>query len=195
MWTLARSGKAGHTELNGRVSGPGRHHSRVDLPVAEVRRLARAMGATTTDLATALLAEALHRVLHAEGSRHGPATLRVMMPRSTRTTRTFRTAGNHTGAASVELPIGTMSLAERVAATKAATDSQVTSSAPHAAHAVVWALGLLPPWLHAIAARLVYRSTWFNMIASVLPGARSPVVLNGAPAAAPFIRFCRWRPA
>jgi hypothetical protein len=41
-------------------------------------------------------------------------------------------------------------------------------------------LGLLPPWLHAIAARLVYRSTWFNAIASVLPGARSPVLLNGA---------------
>jgi hypothetical protein len=180
VWTLAKAGKAGRTALNGRVSGPGRHHSRVELPVAEVRRLARTMGATTTDLATALVAEALHRVLYAEGSRRGPKTLRVMMPRSTRTTRTFRTAGNHTGAASVELPTGTMSLAERVARTKTATDSQVTNSAPHAAHAVVWALGLLPPWLHAIAARLVYRSTWFNMIASVLPGARSPVVLNGA---------------
>jgi hypothetical protein len=28
---------------------------------------------------------------------------------------------------------------------------------------------------------MVYRSTWFNAIASMLPGARSPVVLNGAP--------------
>lgn len=180
VWTLARAGKAGRTELNGRISGPGRHHARVDLPVAEVRRLARSMGATTTDLATALLAEALHRVLHVEDSGHGPTTLRVMMPRSTRTTRTFRTAGNHTGAASVELPTGPMPLAERVTRTKTATDGQVSNSAPHAAHAVVRVLGLLPPWLHAIAARLVYRSTWFNMIASVLPGARSPVVLNGA---------------
>jgi UDP-N-acetylglucosamine:LPS N-acetylglucosamine transferase len=179
--TLARSGRAGHTELNGRVSGPGRHHSTVDLPATEVRSLARKLGVRATDLATALVGEALHRVLHAEGSRTGPDTLRVMMPRSTRTTRTFRTAGNHTGAASIELPTGTMSFAERVARTKTATDSQVTASAPHAAHAVVWAMGLLPPWLHAIAARLVYRSTWFNMIASVLPGARSPVALNGAP--------------
>ena len=180
VWTLARAGKARHTALNGRVAGPGRHHSRVELPAAEIRQLARSLGVRTTDLATALVAEALHRVLHAEGSHTGPDTIRVMMPRSTRTTKTYRTAGNHTGAASVDLPIGPMSLTERVAGTRAATDGQVDASAPHAAHAVVWVLGLLPPWLHRIAARLVYRSTWFNVIASVLPGARSPVVLNGA---------------
>jgi UDP-N-acetylglucosamine:LPS N-acetylglucosamine transferase len=180
VWTLARSGRAAHTELNGPVSGPGRHHARVDLPITEVRQLARELGARTTDLATALIAEALHRVLHAEGSQPGPDHLRVLMPRSTRTTKTFRTAGNHTGAASVDLPTGAMALAERVALTRAATDSQVVASAPHAAHSVVRVLGLLPPWLHAIAARLVYRSTWFNAIASVLPGARSPVVLNGS---------------
>ncbi|HEY1574175.1 MAG TPA: WS/DGAT domain-containing protein [Pseudonocardiaceae bacterium] len=180
VWTLARSGRAQQTALNGRIAGPGRHHSRVDLPAAEIRHLARSLGVRTTDLATALVAEALHRVLHAEGSRTGPDHVRVMMPRSTRTTKTYRTAGNHTGAASVDLPIGPMSLAERVVLTREATDSQVGASAPHAAHAVVWMLGLLPPWLHGIAARLVYRSTWFNVIASVLPGARSPVVLNGA---------------
>src|SRR5205823_4436312 len=69
---------------------------------------------------------------------------------------------------------------DRVTAAKTATSRQVASSAPHAAHAVVRLLGLLPPWLHAVAARLVYRSTWFNAIASVLPGARSPVVLHGS---------------
>jgi hypothetical protein len=180
VWTLARAGTAPRTELNGPISGPGRHHSRVDLPATEVRLLARTLGARTNDVAIALIGEALHRVLHAEGTSRGPATIRMMMPRSTRTTKTYRTAGNHTGAASVDLPIGRMSLAERVARTKAATDSQVSASAPHAAHAVVWALGLLPPWLHAILARVVYRSTWFNAIASVLPGARSPVILNNA---------------
>ncbi|HEY0807472.1 MAG TPA: WS/DGAT domain-containing protein, partial [Pseudonocardiaceae bacterium] len=180
VWALARSGRAAPSELNGPVH-PKRHHARVDLPVGEVRQVARALGARTTDLATALLGEALYRVLHAEGhDTNGPDHLRIMMPRSTRTTRTFRTAGNRTGAASVDLPTGPMSLAARVAATRKATDRQVESSAPHAAHTVVWTLGQLPPWLHAIAARLVYRSTWFNAIASVLPGARSPVILNGS---------------
>src|SRR6202000_556783 len=86
VWTLARSGTARPTELNGRISGPGRHHSRVDLPAAEVRMLARSLGARTNDVAMALIGEALHRVLHAEGTSPGPATIRVMMPRSTRTT-------------------------------------------------------------------------------------------------------------
>jgi WS/DGAT/MGAT family acyltransferase len=186
VWTLARAGRAKPTELNGRVSGSGRHHARVDLQSAELRQLAKTMGARSTDLVMAMVGEALYRVLHAEGSRPGPDHLRVMMPRSTRNTRTFRTAGNHTGAASVDLPIGRMSLVERVARTKAATDSQVSANAPHAAHAVVAVLGLLPPWLHTVAARLVYRSTWFNAIASVLPGARSPVALNGAPLTAVY---------
>jgi UDP-N-acetylglucosamine:LPS N-acetylglucosamine transferase len=180
VWSLARSGRARPSDLNGPVTRPNRHHARVDLSVAEVRQVARALGARTTDVATALLGEALYRVLHADDARPGPDHLRVMMPRSTRTTKTFRTAGNRTGAAAIDLPTGPMSLAERVARTKAATDRQVGSSAPHAAHAVVWLLGQLPPWLHATAARLVYRSTWFNAIASVLPGARSPVFLNGS---------------
>ena len=175
---LARSGRAPDSPLNGPVRTAARHHAALHWPVSELRPAARALRCGTTDLATGLLAEALHRVLHVDGS--GPDTLRVMMPRSTRTTTTYRRAGNRTGAASVDLPVGPMSLGDRVTAAKTATSRQVASSAPHAAHAVVRLLGVLPPWLHAIAARLVYRSTWFNAIASVLPGARSPVVLHGS---------------
>lgn len=178
VWSLARSGSARPSDLNGPVRSAERHHARVELPLTEVRQVARALHIRTTDLATALLGEALHRVLHA--SQRGPDQLRIMMPRSTRTTATFRTSGNHTGAASVDLPTGPMPLAERATRTRAATEAQVVSSAPHAAHAVVRVLGVLPPGLHRIAARLVYRSTWFNAIASVLPGARSPVILHGA---------------
>jgi WS/DGAT/MGAT family acyltransferase len=180
VWALARSGRAADSDLNGPVLGPQRHHALVDLPVAEVRQVAKTLHIRTTDLATTLVGEALHRVLHADVGHRGPDRLRVMMPRSTRTTATLRTSGNHTGAASVDLPVGPMSLAERATRTRAATEAQVVSSAPHAAHAVVQVLGVLPPWLHGVAARLVYRSTWFNAIASVLPGARSPVVLHGA---------------
>jgi WS/DGAT/MGAT family acyltransferase len=180
--TLARAGRAPRSAvLGGRVTSASRHHALIDLPASEVRAVARAMGARTADVPIGLLGEALHRVVYG-GPEVGPSsdTLRVMMPRSTRTTTTYRRSGNHTGAASVDLPIGPMSLAERLARTRTATDAQTASAAPHAAHAVVWLLGLLPPWLHHRVARLVYRSTWFNLIASMLPGARSPVILNGS---------------
>jgi UDP-N-acetylglucosamine:LPS N-acetylglucosamine transferase len=175
---LASAGRATPSLLNGPVSSGARHHAVVDLPLAQLRAAARGFHCTTTDLATSLVADALHRVLHEHGP--GPERLRVMMPRSTRTTSTFRTAGNRTGAASVDLAVGPMPLAERVADTVSATSRQIASSAPHAAHAVVRVLGLLPPWLHAILARWVYRSTWFNAIASVLPAARSAVILRGS---------------
>jgi len=174
---LAGAGRAPRTPLNGPVSSAARHHARVNLPIDEVRAAARELHVRTTDLATALLVEALHQVLPESGEQD---TVRVMMPRSTRSTSTYRSAGNHTGAASVDLPIGPMPIEQRVELTRAATHEQVGSSAPHAAHAVVWLLGQLPPWLHARLARLVYRSTWFNLIASVLPGARSPVFLHGS---------------
>jgi UDP-N-acetylglucosamine:LPS N-acetylglucosamine transferase len=176
---LAGAGRAHKTALNGPVAGAARHHARVNLPIEEVRAAARELHVRSTDLATALLMEALHQVLP-ESGQGGRDTVRVMMPRSTRGTSTFRSAGNHTGAASVDLPIGPMPLEQRVELTKVATHDQVNSSAPHAAHAVVRILGQLPPWLHARLARLVYRSTWFNLIASVLPGARSPVFLHGS---------------
>lgn len=176
--TLARAGRAPRSPLNGRVAGAARHHAALEFPIAELRAASREMRCGTTDLAVGLLAEALHQVLHVDGC--GPDTLRVMMPKSTRTTTTYRHAGNRTGAASVDLPVGPMPLRDRIAAARTATGRQVAASAPHAAHAVVRVLGLLPPWLHAVAARLVYRSTWFNIIASVLPGARSPVILHGS---------------
>ncbi|HEX4224365.1 MAG TPA: WS/DGAT domain-containing protein [Pseudonocardiaceae bacterium] len=174
---LAGAGRAPKLSLDGPVSSAARHHARVDLPLDEVRVAARALKVRTTDLATALLVEALHQVLP-DASTHD--TVRVMMPRSTRSTATYRSAGNHTGAASVDLPIGPMPLEQRVELTKKATQDQVNSSAPHAAHAVVRILGALPPFIHARLAKLVYRSTWFNLIASVLPGARSPVFLHGS---------------
>jgi WS/DGAT/MGAT family acyltransferase len=177
--SLARAGRAPRTVLDGPTETSFRHHARVDMAAAELRVAAKAMDTRTTDLAVALLAEALDQVLTEQGGDH-PDTIRVMMPRSTRTTATFHNSGNHTGAASVDLPVGPMSLAERVRRTNDLTAAQVAASAPHAAHAVVWVLGVLPPWLHRRLARLVYRSTWFNAIASVLPGARARVSLHGA---------------
>jgi hypothetical protein len=176
LWTLARAGKAPKSPLNGPVRSAARHHATVELPIAEVRQVAKALRTKAPDLAVALVAEALHRVVPSGSADH----LRVAMPRSTRTTKTFRSSGNHTGAASVDLPIGPMSFAERIERTHKATQQQVTSSAPRAAHTVVRMVGLLPPFLHARVARRMYRSTWFNAIASVLPGARSPVILRGA---------------
>ncbi|WP_442893123.1 MGDG synthase family glycosyltransferase [Amycolatopsis sp. VC5-11] len=176
VWTLARAGAAPRVGWDKRIDSPRRHFARAHLSAPEVRKAARRAGVPTTNLVLALVAEALHRELGGTA----PERLRVLIPMSVRDTGTFRQLGNHTGAASVDLPTGAMSLSERVRATDRMLSDQVGHGAPRAGNAVVRVLGILPPALHRRAAKLVYRGTWFSVIASVLPGARSPVVLNGA---------------
>ncbi|MBB1154905.1 MGDG synthase family glycosyltransferase [Amycolatopsis dendrobii] len=176
VWTLARAGAAPRVGWDKRIDSPRRHFARAHLSAPEVRKAARRTGVPTTNLVLALVAEALHRELGGAA----PEQLRVLIPMSVRDTGTFRQLGNHTGAASVDLPTGAMSLSERVRATDRMLSAQVGRGAPRAGNAVVRVLGVLPPALHRRAAKLVYRGTWFSVIASVLPGARSPVVLNGA---------------
>ncbi|HWD03741.1 MAG TPA: WS/DGAT domain-containing protein [Amycolatopsis sp.] len=176
VWALAKAGTAPEVRWDRAVPGPGRHYARAHLPAPQVRAAARRVGVPTTDLVLALVAEAVHRELGAAA----PERVRVLIPMSIRDTGTFRQLGNHTGAASVDLPTGAMALPERVRATRKLLAEQVTRGAPRAGNAVVRVIGILPPALHRRVARLVYRGTWFSMIASVLPGARSPVVLNGS---------------
>ncbi|GAB3363539.1 UDP-N-acetylglucosamine:LPS N-acetylglucosamine transferase [Amycolatopsis echigonensis] len=176
VWALARAGAAPRVRWDKRIDSPRRHFARAHLSAPEVRKAARRAGVPTTNLVLALVAEALHRELGATA----PEQLRVLIPMSVRDTGTFRQLGNHTGAASVDLPTGAMSLTERVRKTDRMLSGQVDRGAPRAGNAVVRVLGILPPALHRRAAKLVYRGTWFSVIASVLPGARSPVVLNGA---------------
>ncbi|MFE3781424.1 WS/DGAT domain-containing protein [Amycolatopsis sp. NPDC059090] len=176
IWALARAGAAPRVRWDKQIDGPQRHFARAHLSAPEVRKAARRAAVPTTNLVLALVAEALHRELGGTA----PEQLRVLIPMSVRDTGTFRQLGNHTGAASVDLPTGAMSLSERVRATDRMLSDQVGHGAPRAGNAVVRVLGILPPALHRRAAKLVYRGTWFSVIASVLPGARSPVVLNGA---------------
>jgi UDP-N-acetylglucosamine:LPS N-acetylglucosamine transferase len=175
-WALARAGRAPRPPWNTEIPGPQRHYSRAHLGAADVRAVARRLSTPTTDVVLAVVAEALHRGFGPDA----PDRLRVMIPMSMRGTDTFRQLGNHTGAASVDLPLGPMSLRDRVTGTHESLHDQVSAGAPRAGHAVIRAIGVLPNWLHRRLARLVYRGTWFSVIASVLPGARSAVRVDDA---------------
>jgi UDP-N-acetylglucosamine:LPS N-acetylglucosamine transferase len=175
-WALAHAGRAPDVPWDTEILTPQRHFSLVQLPAADVRAVARALGSPTMDVVLAVVAEALHRMFGPDA----PDRLRVMIPISTRGTSTFRQPGNHTGAVSVDLPTGPMSPRARVVATHESLRDQVAAGAPRAGHAVIRVIGVLPAWLHRRLARLVYRGTWFSAIASILPGARSPVRVNDA---------------
>ncbi|WP_438388274.1 WS/DGAT domain-containing protein [Actinopolyspora saharensis] len=180
--SLATAGSAPTSPLNG-PSAPGRSFDSVELPMREVRNTARTHGVPRSVLLIGLVAEALHRVLDEHEGTTSGQRMRVMVPRTTRTSRANASAevfGNHTAAVSVDLPVGPMSPAERLErVTRALEDSQ-RSGQPLAAGIVMSALGLLPTPLHRVIVRTIYQRRFFNAIVSAMPGSPRPPRVWGA---------------
>ena len=178
---LATAGTAGRSPLTGRVGGPGHHRVGVRLDGRQVRDAARGHGVGTTALVLAVVAEFLHRHLdaHAGGA---PDTVRTMVPLTTRTTRGVgsRSAGNRTAAVSLDLPTGPMTPTTRVARVAELLDRGTASGQPEGAAAVLRLLGVLPGRLQELLVGGVYGRRFFHLLASVMPGARRPLHMQGA---------------
>jgi hypothetical protein len=173
--SLAMRGTAGRSPLAGLPPGPPACHHSFRLDGREVRAAARRHGVGTTVLVLATVAGALHRMLD------DIPVVRAMVPLTTRTGAFVgsRADGNRTAAVSLDLPTGPMSLAERASRIDAALTAAVASGQPEGGAAVLTLLGLLPGPVQAVLARLVYGRRFFHALASVMPGARRPVHVNG----------------
>ncbi|GAA4864849.1 hypothetical protein GCM10023403_32530 [Pseudonocardia benzenivorans] len=178
---LALAGTAGRSPLSGGVSSPGPRRIGVRLDGKQVRDAARAHGVGTTVLVLAVVAEFLHRHLaaHAGGA---PDHVRTMVPLTTRTTRGVgsRSSGNRTAAVSVDLPTGPMTPAERVTRVAALLERGTASGQPEGAAAVLQLLGALPGRAQEVLVGGVYGRRFFHLLASVMPGARRPLHVQGA---------------
>ena len=186
LWGMLRAGTAPPAATTGPISGPARHHERLLLPIDQVKRTASSLKVTTSELLQTVFAEAVYRTFEAAAAdsrgrcRRKPRMLRLMAPWSLRGTNSLRAAGNSAGALSADLPIGPMPLAERVQRVATIVRRCAAGGLPELAGAIVHSLGYLPPPLHRFASRLVYRSRWFNVIGTVLPGPRWTVRVRGA---------------
>jgi diacylglycerol O-acyltransferase len=171
--SLARAGAAPPTPLRARRSGsvPARH-AFVTLPDPAVRRAARAAGVGTSDLIVGVVTEALHRFLEERGTPSPSGTVRAMVPRTLRATASGG-PGNRTSAVRVDLPVRPMAPAERARSGRDAVAAAIAAGQPAGASFVLEVAARLPAPLHAWVARRVYRSTWFDLIVSVIPGPRT----------------------
>jgi diacylglycerol O-acyltransferase / wax synthase len=147
-----------------------------------VLELARRTGVRVTDVLLAATGEALAQ-RECRGSKQ---RLRAAVPVSTRVPAppgTGRVAqpGNLTAALRLDVPLGPMAPLERLRAVHRAAEPRRRSARAFGAAAVVRLLGLLPPALHRLAARGVYRGRHFTAIVSNMPGPSVPLSLAGAP--------------
>jgi diacylglycerol O-acyltransferase / wax synthase len=173
LLSLARAGAAPPTPLGGPRSGSlAARHALLTLPDAAVRRAARAAGVGTSDLVVAVVAEAVHLFLIERGTPSPSGTVRAMVPR-TRRGPAGSGPGNRTSAVRVDLPVGEMPAVERARRGRDAVARAVAQGQQEGASFVLALAARLPARLHAAVARWVYRSTWFDLIVSVIPGPRT----------------------
>jgi len=152
-------------------------------PLAPVLELARRTGARVTDVLLSAtgeaLAEAECRGLDGKRLRAAvPVTSRI--PASPGTGRLAQ-PGNLTAALRLDVPLAAMPPLDRLRAVHTAAERRRRSARPLGAAAVVRLLGLLPPPLHRLAARGVYRGRHFSAIVSNMPGPSVGLSLAGAP--------------
>ncbi|NMH97582.1 wax ester/triacylglycerol synthase domain-containing protein [Pseudonocardia acidicola] len=180
--SLARAGTAGASPLTGPITSAAHRRVSVGLDGVRVRAAARSHGVGTTVLLLAVVADTLHTLL-AECGPDGaaPATVRAMVPLTTRTSAAVgsRALGNRTAAVSVDLPTGPMPAAERVARVAGALGDGSSAGQPEGAAAVLTVLGVLPRRLQAPLVRRVYGRRFFHMLVSAMPGARRPLHVRG----------------
>lgn len=166
---LATAGTAPRFPARGSAgSGDTQTYSWVDLPTAAVQASARAHRVNAGTFLLAVIAEALHR------GGVAPEELRALVPKTTRgalpPSGAPRAPGNWSAAVSLDLPLGPMPPAQRVAEIAARNKRLERAGEPPASQVAMAAFGLLPAPLHAWISRVLYGRRFFNLLVTILPG-------------------------
>ena len=179
--SLATRGRPPAHPLNRPISGPDRQVVFLSAPRDVVHRLSASHRAKGHEVALALVADALRRVLGPPGLLTPGRAQRVMVPVAMRLPRLDRVFGNWAGTVTLDLPLEPMPLGERIARIREETERRLRRGEPQAAVLVLRLAGRLPePWQGPFA-RLVYTRRFFSSIVSYMPAARGPRWCAGAP--------------
>jgi WS/DGAT/MGAT family acyltransferase len=176
---LAARGAAPKSPFNVKV-GPNRRFAMCEVPVSDMKAIKNSLGGKVNDAVLAAVAGALNRLLRSRGISTQGVTLRTMVPVSIRDESQKMTLGNRVSSLFVDLPIGAPDAASRLRQITAATKDLKSSHAAVAASAIMGAGQWAPPTLHGLAARLLGRQRFVNLVVSNVPGPQVPLYLAGA---------------
>ena len=160
--------------------GPNRRFATAEVPFDMVRDTKRAFGGTINDVVLTAVAGGLRALLKARGEPTHDRELRVMVPVSVRSPAERGDVGNRVAPAFIDIPVGKMSPRARLRRVRAATEALKASAMAVGADSIIALGAYAPPALHAMAARLVSRGRWFNLVVSNIPAPQVPMYLAGA---------------
>ena len=163
------------TALN-RGIGPNRRFATASLPLAELKSVVKAHGATVNDGVLAVVSGMLRRYLQEAGEDPAAAPV-ALVPVSVRAAG--EEGGNRISTVLVELPTGEPDPVARLLAIRDATRALKDSAAVRAGALLVGASGWAPPLVSSTLARAMGGVRAFNLVVSNVPGPQMPLYLNG----------------
>ncbi len=166
--------------------GPARRFAMAEASFARVREIKHALGGTVNDVVLTAVAGGLHDLLEHRGEPTKGRTLRVMVPVSVRSKAERGDFGNRVAPAFVDVPVGAMRARTRLQRVRRAAAELKASSMAIGADSIIGLGAYSPPALHAMAARVVSRGRWFNLVVSNVPAPQVPLYLAGAPLVANY---------
>lgn len=167
------------TTIN-RQTGRHRRLSVVRVPLADVKEIRAALGGTVNDVLLAGVAGGMHCLFaHREAPNDG-VRLRVMIPVSVRSDHQRGSLGNQVSAMFVSLPIGTMAPGERLRAITEQTRTLKEKQQAVGAEFLIGMTAFVAPTLMSLAARVVHRQRFLNLVVTNVPGPQVPLYMMGA---------------
>jgi WS/DGAT/MGAT family acyltransferase len=161
-------------------NGPARRFGTAETPFARFREIRSVLGGTINDAVLTAVAEGMYELLTARGEPTKGRDLRVMVPVSVRSKAERGDVGNRVAPAIVDVPVGRMKPDVRLRKVRKATETLKSSSMAVSADSIIGLGAYAPPALHAMAARLISRGRWFNLVVSNVPAPQVPLYIAGA---------------
>jgi WS/DGAT/MGAT family acyltransferase len=176
---VTRDAIAPRTSLNART---GRHRrlSVVRVPLSEVKEIRAGLGGTVNDVVLAGVGGGLRRLLQQRAESTDDLQLRTMCPVSVRPDDARGELGNKVSAMFVSMPLDGRSAFERLSFISAQTRDLKERRQALSAEMILSASDFIAPTLMSLAARVVHRQPFFNLIVTNVPGPQFPLYMMGA---------------
>jgi len=165
------------TPLNGRL-GPHRRFDWLSMPLAHVKRTAKAAGCTVNDVVLATVTGAVRELLMRRRCNPDAIDFRVSAPVSVRRDEDRGKMGNHVSSWIVRLPIDAADPRERLRALHQVTDDLKRSQQALGVQTMMTVAEWTPSVLLSLGAQAA--SGPINMIVTNVPGPQLPLYLLGA---------------
>jgi diacylglycerol O-acyltransferase len=176
---VTRDAIAPRTSLNA-LTGRHRRLAVVRVPLSEVKEIRSGLGGTVNDVVLAGVSGGLRRLFLHRADDTEDLQLRVLCPVSVRSDEQRGSLGNKVSAMFVNLPVDNRPAVERLQAISAQTADLKERRQAVGAEMLLGMTEYVAPTLMSLAARVVHRQPFFNLIVTNVPGPQQPLYLMGA---------------